>query len=392
MSRLTASFRRLNTIVLLVVSIWLSGCSVMPAFGPSSDTIVDAAQNNRSYKDKQHEYRHREHQDVALTTPFQLIDVSSTTLPAAQKVVVEQFSAPFINQGFLLENQKIIPGDTLVIRIWEAADDGLFASAGQRETLLTLTVSNSGNIDIPYAGNIDVVGQSAHRVREELLRRYKGQAIDPEINVHIQETTSRNISVLGAVAAPGRIMVPAQGIRLHDLIALAGGIPHPPWETTLKISRSTHSSTISVAHVFNQPQNNIVTLPGDILYVDHTPRQFAMYGAITKPGNITINNPSPNLSELLAESGGLVDLQAEANSVFIFRMSHKKEDAEQKIPMAYRLDFSKPDAFLLAGQFEVLPSDIVYVATAGASEFRKFITTLLSPFLGGTSGVQNLNN
>ena len=103
-----------------------------------------------------------------------------------------------------------------------------------------------------------------------------------------------------------------------------------------------------------------------------------------------MNNPSPTLSGLLAEASGLVDLQAEASSVFIFRMNHQQEDIGQKMPTAYRLDFSKPDVFLLAGQFEVLPSDIVYVATAGASEFRKFITTLFSPFLGGTSGVQNL--
>ena len=373
--------------LLLSLPIWISGCSVMPAFGPSSDTIVNAAQNNRSYRDQHHQQMHE-----ALTTPFQLIDVSLATLPTVKQAVNEQFSAPFLNQDFLLENQKVIPGDTLIIRIWEGANDGLFASGGQRETVLTLTVSNSGNIDIPYAGNIDVVDLSAHQVREELLRRYKGQAIDPEINVHIQETRSRDISVLGAVANPGRIMAPAQGIRLHDLIALAGGIPHPPWETTIKVSRSTYASTLSVARVFDQPRNNIVILPGDILYIDHTPRQFAMYGAISRPGNITINNPSPNLSELLAESGGLVDLQAEANSVFIFRMDHHKDNAEQKIPTAYRLDFSRPDAFLLAGQFEVLPSDIVYIATAGASEFRKFITTLLSPFLGGTNGVQNLGN
>ena len=374
-------------LLLLSLSIWISGCSVMPAFGPSSDTIVNAAQNNSSYRDQHHQHMH-----AALTTPFQLVDVSSATLPTVKQTVNELFSAPFLNQDFLLENQKVIPGDTLVIRIWEGANDGLFASGGQRETVLTLTVSNSGNIDIPYAGNIDVVNLSAHQVREELLRRYKGQAIDPEINVHIQETTSRDVSVLGAVANPGRIRAPAQGIRLHDLIALAGSILHPPWETIIKISRSNHSSTLSMTRVFDQPRNNIVILPGDILYIDHTPRQFAMYGAISKPGNITINKPSPNLSELLAESGGLVDLQADANSVFIFRMNHRKDHAEKKMPMAYRLDFSRPDAFLLAGQFTVLPSDVVYIATAGASEFRKFITTLLSPFLGGTGGIQNLGN
>lgn len=367
----------------------------MPAFGPSSTAIVDAAHQPRG--DEQAK-RRKHDKDIAEILPFQLIDVSSSTLPNISKTVVEHFSASFLHQRFLLANQPIIPGDTLIIRLWEAANDGLFASSGQRETVFTLTVSNSGNIDVPYAGHIEVAGQSVHQIRKELLRRYKGKAIDPEIHVHIAETTSRAISVLGAVAAPGRIMVPAQGIRLHDLMALAGGIPHPPWETTVTVSRasglSAISSTIELTRVLEHADNNIVMLPGDRLYVEHTPRKFAVYGAITKPGNIAINHPSPKLSALLAESGGLVDLQAEASSVFVFRADPQPMDIQQQrqISTAYRLDFSKPDVFLLAGRFEVLPSDIVYVATADASEFRKFITTLLTPFLGGTGGIQNLSN
>ncbi len=344
----------------------------MPAFGPSSDAIVEATQQDKA------------------TLPFELIEVSSETLPITQKKAVEEFSAYFLNRQFLLKNQKIIPSDTLTIRIWEAADDGLFASKGQKETVFTLTVSNSGSIDMPYAGNIDVASQSVHQVREELIRRYKGKAIDPEINVEIQKTTSRSISVLGAVATPGRITVPSQGIRLYDLIALAGGIPHPSWETTIKVSDSNNTSIVGLDRIVDQADNNIVMLPGDTLYIDHKPRKFAVYGAITKPGNITINSPHPSLSALLAESGGLVDLQAEASSVFVFRIHEQQNTTAKGLPIAYRLDFSKPDVFLIAGQFDVLPSDIVYVATAGASEFRKFVTTLLTPFLGGTGGIQNL--
>ena len=132
-------------------------------------------------------------------------------------------------------------------------------------------------------------------------------------------------------------------------------------------------------------------LPSDIVQVDHFPRRFAVYGAITKPGNISINSPSPNLSELLAETGGLNDMQAEASSVFVFRSERLYED-EPSSSIAYRLDFAKPDAFLLANQFAMLPSDVVYVATADASEFRKFMATLLSPLLGGATGMKGLGN
>ena len=95
----------------------------MPAFGPSSDSIIDAAQQNKFAS----------HEDLnnpgnkPVITPFQLIDVSSATLPITPKVNTEQFPATFLNRDYLLENQKIIPGDTLVIKIWEAANDRLFS-------------------------------------------------------------------------------------------------------------------------------------------------------------------------------------------------------------------------------------------------------------------------
>ena len=85
-------------------------------------------------------------------------------------------------------------------------------------------------------------------------------------------------------------------------------------------------------------------------------------------------------------------MQAEASSVFVFRPTDGTDKTSSIKATAYRLNFSRPDAFLLASQFEISSSDIVYVATADASEFRKFVVILLSPLLGGAGNVQNLSN
>ncbi|MGD8912251.1 MAG: polysaccharide biosynthesis/export family protein [Candidatus Thiodiazotropha sp.] len=350
----------------------------MPAFGPSSDVILEAAVLDES--------------PASPSTNFRLVNISSSTLPTAAVDKQQLFPPGLLQQKFLTSNQQVIPGDVIGIRVWEAADDGLFATSKQRETDFTLTVSNSGTIDVPYAGNISVTGKSVHEIRGILLNRYRGKAIDPEINVDIKETTSRGVSVLGAIAIPGRINVPAQGIRLLDLLALAGGTPHPDWEVTVRITRQDSSASLGLDQVLDKPENNIIVLPNDSLQIIHLPRRFAVYGAITNPGNISINAPNPRLSDLLAESGGLKDMQAEASSVFVFRPTTIPAATGQDISTAYRLNFEQPDAFILASQFEISSSDIVYVATAGASEFRKFVTTLLSPFLGSAGGVQNLGD
>ena len=68
-----------------------------------------------------------------------------------------------------------------------------------------------------------------------------------------------------------------------------------------------------------------------------------------------------------------MDLQAEASSVFVFRRNPQQDTTKKELPKAYRLDFSKADVFLIAGQFDLLPSDIVYVATAVVALYDEFV-------------------
>ena len=354
---------------------WLSGCSTLPAFGPSSDTVIDAAKHLEAVSSD--------------FTEFQLINISPSTIPVSTSDQVRKFPFHLSSQEFLSSNQKVVPGDVVQIRMWEATGDGLFATGGKRETEFTLRVSNSGTMDVPYAGTISVVDESVQEIRKVLLERYRGIAIDPEINVEIKETKLRGVSVLGAVASPGWISIPAEGIKLLDVIALSGGIPHPDWEVVVKVERRDVSASLGLVHVFDDPKNNIIILPNDNIAISHRPQRVAVYGAISKPGLISVNTASPRLSDVLAESGGLNDMKAEAGSVFVFRVS---EYGNRTASIAYRLDFTRPDAFILASQFTIVSSDIVYVAASDASEFQKFVNTLFSPILVGAGNVQDIAN
>ena len=354
----------------------IAGCSSLPSFGPSSDSIMDAAEKEQSKQVK--------------ATTFRLIDITQATLPIYANQNPVYFSTKLNSQKLLQNNQQVMQGDVILIRIWEAGDDGLFASSGQRETNFSLSVSNDGNIDVPYAGSVSVLHKTVQEIRQILLKRFNRKAIDPEINVEIKATNSLGVPVLGAVAAPGRITIPSQGIYLLDLLAMAGGVPHSSWENTLTLVRNGFSETLPLNRILEHARNNVVVLPGDTIQIEYVPRKFAVYGAISKSGNMVIDNPAPTLSDLLAESGGLNNMQAEASSVFVFRPVEKSAITSTTKATAYRLNFSKPDAFLLASQFEIASKDIIYVATADASEFRKFLIMLLSPLIGSSSSIQNL--
>jgi polysaccharide biosynthesis/export protein len=358
--------------LLITVASLTAGCSTMPAFGPDAEAINQASiQGENAASD---------------ILPFELVNVTAATLPTNDHSTA-LFPVTFRNQQFLSADETIGIGDQLDIRIWEVSEDGLFATAGNRETTLNVQVSNSGQITVPYAGAVDARGLTTTQLRALLLERYQGRAVEPEIAVWITGTEGRSATLLGDVRNPGRVTIPPRGIRLLDLIAESGGAEFGPWETLVSVQRRSASGTLALADVIPSQANNIVILPGDIVNVVHQPRRFAVYGGVSRPSNIEIPNENARLAYLLAEVGGLNDRVAQARSVFVFRPS-----AGGGTAVAYRFDFSRPDALLLAGAFRLETTDITYVASADAADFNRFITTVLFPFLALSGQTLPLEN
>ncbi|WP_320237382.1 SLBB domain-containing protein [Cognatiyoonia sp. IB215182] len=268
----------------------------------------------------------------------------------------------------------------------------MFATPDQRETVIEVTVSNSGIIFVPYANEIAARGLTTADLREVLLDRYRGKAVEPEIVVTIMETQTDAAIVLGDVGQPGRVSVPSSGIRLLDLMARAGGTSRAPWEVSVTIQRGADKATLPLADILDVPANNVFVRPGDFVSVAYLPRRFAVYGGVIRPSNIEIPKAEADLAYLLAEVGGLNDRVAQAKSAFVFRPATKRGAEHQGTAIAYRLDFSRPDALLLASQFQLARNDIIYVASADAADFQRFVSLIVSPLMGTVSGVSSLSN
>lgn len=361
-----------HAVLIMTVTTFTAGCSTMPAFGPDADAIMQASIQSESSESD--------------LLPFEVVYVTAETLPT-QRTSTPLFPAEFRNQRFLSFDETIGIGDQLDIRIWEVAEDGLFATAGNRETTLAVQVSNSGQITVPYAGILNTQGLTTAQLRSLLLERYQGRAVEPEIAVSITSTEGRSATLLGNVRAPGRLTIPPRGIRILDLIAQGGGSATAPWETLVSIQRQSASGTLTLADIIRFQANNIVVLPNDTVTVAHHPRRFAVYGGVSRPSNIEIPIEEANLAYLLAEVGGLNDQIAQARSVFVFRPA-----VDQVAPIAYQLDFSRPDSLLLANSFQLHPFDVTYVASADAADFNRFVSIMLSPLFVTVRSASALGN
>lgn len=361
-----------EAVYLVTLASLLAGCTAMPAFGPDARAITSDVADGQA-----------EDQEAL---PFQVVEVTAATLPVVSEPQA-RFPASFLTQQYRATDEVVGVGDHLEIRIWEVAEDGLFASAGNRETVLNVQVSNSGNISVPYADSIAARGLTTAELRSELLARYYGQAVEPEISVAITSTEARSATVLGNVRSAGRIEIPPRGIRLLDLLASAGGVSQAPWEVLVSVQRGSASTSLLLSDIVRSSTNNIVILPGDTVNVSHEPRRFAVYGGVSRPSNIEIPVEDAHLAYLLAEVGGLNDRVAQTRSVFVFRPS-----ADAGLATAYQFDFSRPDALLLASAFRLMPTDITYVASADAADFNRFVSIMLSPLLGTARSANALGN
>jgi polysaccharide export outer membrane protein len=364
----------------------LSACAYLPTAGPTAGEVVE-----QGIQDNQIRY------DV--------VDVDANVVSVLLAQPAESFDRRFGKYG-KPPAPKIGIGDTVTVTIWEAAGGGLFGasattigvSPGARSaTIPEQVVGADGGITVPFAGRVPVAGRSAVDVQHEIERRLAEKAIEPQVIVTISRSVTNAATVSGEVVTGARVPLSVNGDRLLDLIALAGGIRAPVYNTFVRLSRNGVTATIPMERLVADPAENIYALPGDVLTLVQVPETFAVLGATGVNSQVNFSAERITLAEALAKAGGLLDLRADPAGVFLFRFEPPAivtalnapqlgTGPDRSSPVVYRLDMSNPNAYFLAQRFPVEDKDVIYVANARLNELQKFFTllnTITGPVITG---------
>jgi polysaccharide biosynthesis/export protein len=283
-------------------------------------------------------------------------------------------------------------GDVVSVTVFEAAAGGLFIplEAGVRPgnfvTLPNQAVDTSGNITVPYAGTIRAKGRTIVEVQKAIVDALQNRALEPQAVVAMVEQRASSVSVLGDVGAPSRFPANANGERLLDVIARAGGPKNPGYDTWVMMERQGRQATAPFAALVNQPANNIFVRPNDTIYVFTEPRTFVAFGASGQQGHFPFAAWRLTLAEAIGKAGGLNDNLADPGSVFLYR-GEPREVAEMLgvdcsrftgpiIPIIFNLNLRDPSGYFLASNFEMRNKDVIFTSNAGAVEGTKFMTYL----------------
>jgi polysaccharide export outer membrane protein len=105
---------------------------------------------------------------------------------------------------------RIGRGDMIDVAIWEAPPAMLFINAStalggtssvmaptRANELPTQMVDASGNIVVPYAGNVAAAGVTTEEVQRDIVSRLRGKANQPQVMVRLSGNASAQVTVVG---------------------------------------------------------------------------------------------------------------------------------------------------------------------------------------------------
>ncbi|MGE0030822.1 MAG: polysaccharide export protein EpsE [Steroidobacteraceae bacterium] len=191
------------------------------------------------------------------------------------------------------------PGDTVRVTVFQNPELG-----GE------LRLTERGSIVMPLIGEITIAGQSPIEAGATIAARLaRGRyLVDPHVSVALIEVRSRQVSVLGQVARPGQYPIEHPGLRLTDILALAGGIAEGGDHRVVAIVTRDdvpRRLEIDVAQMYRTGDMtaNFEVQAGDAVFVPEAPVYY-VYGEVQRAGPYRLE-PDTSVMRAIATGGGL---------------------------------------------------------------------------------------
>jgi len=190
-------------------------------------------------------------------------------------------------------------GDTIRITVFQNPD------------LTTETrISERGTITFPLIGETAIAGLTPAGAEARIAERLRAGKflLKPQVSLNVIRVRSRQVSVLGQVARPGRYALEDASSNVIDILALAGGIGATGDDTvTVMVTRNgkTAKLEINVPSMYRTGDlsRNIQVENGDTIFVQRAP-VFYIYGEVQRPGAFRLE-PAMTVMQALSLGGGV---------------------------------------------------------------------------------------
>ena len=177
--------------------------------------------------------------------------------------------------------------------------DAIHVTVFQQPDLTTDTrINEKGSIAMPLIGEVKVAGKSQAEAAAQIAASLKNGKFlkNPQVAVAITTVRSRQVSVLGAVARPGRYPLDDTSSQLSDVIAAAGGISAIGGDAVLVI-RDGKEQRVPLLGKSYQLKG------GETVHVERAP-VFYIHGEVARSGAYRVE-PNMTIMQAIAAGGGI---------------------------------------------------------------------------------------
>ncbi|NMN03199.1 polysaccharide biosynthesis/export family protein [Novosphingobium sp. SG916] len=302
------------------------------------------------------------------------------------------------------------PGDVLNVAIYEAgvtlfsnapgAAGAAMAGGGmdtgaRAQTLPELRVDDNGDITLPYAGKLRVLGETPAEIEQQIRLALRGYSQNPQVLVTRRSVITNSVMVGGEVAKPGRLVLDTNRESLSDVVAMAGGYRGKASDIVMRIKRRDETANYRLSTLLEDPAIDVRAYPGDRLTLIYDPMSFSVLGAAGRMEQIPFATASMTLAQAISAAGGPNPNLGDPAAIFVFRYVDDPANAGQRKPMVYHINMMRTGSYFLAQNFWMQNKDVLYFGNARANQPSKviqLISQLFSPVVAVTSAVSVVKN
>jgi len=292
-------------------------------------------------------------------------------LDAARKNKVRQLAEEFSS---VPATYIIGIGDVLMVTVWDHPELTIPAGSFREAEDAGQQVGENGFMFYPYVGMVHAAGMKISELREVLTEKLSTYIQDPQLDVRVVAFRSKRAYVVGEVNKPGILPIVEVPLTIADAISLSGGLTPAAYKSGVNVSRDgkVYEIDLKAMYDYADSSQNMTLQHGDIVNVlDRSQQKVFVMGEVSRPGSVEIINGHLNLSAALGEVGGVRQTSANPSGIYVVRGSSGNG------PQIFHLDAQYATGMLLAERFTLQAQDVVFVDTAGVSQWNRVISQLL---------------
>lgn len=274
----------------------------------------------------------------------------------------------------------IAPGDLLSVLIWDAEENSLLTSPGQKVAeLQEMQVQSDGRIFVPFVGEFRVAGMSEGTARARIEEQLVGTVPSAQVQLRVLAGRGNAAYLVSGMAKPGSYPLDSRNVSLLSLLSTGGGVRSGLNNPQLRLFRGDRVFGISVDRLLKNPALDMIVQGADRIIIEEDARTFLSLGAA---GREAVHQfPQDDLSALDALSmvGGVSDTRADPRGILILREYPKSavradgQSGPSKDRVVFTIDLTSADGLFSAGQFHIMPDDLVYATESPIGAARTIL-------------------